>query len=87
MDRAIADFSELIRIDPASSAAFIDRGQAYRRKGELDLAIADLDRAIAIKQSSPSAWFNRGITYSDRTIAEQSDPSDRARLDSRKLLQ
>jgi tetratricopeptide (TPR) repeat protein len=66
MDRAIADFSELIRIDSKSSAAFINRGEAYRRKGELDLAIADLDRAIAIKRRSPSAWFNRGITYSDK---------------------
>src|SRR3954453_7954228 len=36
IDLAIADFVELIRIDPKSSAAFINRGEAYRRKGELN---------------------------------------------------
>ena len=46
-DRAIADYSELIQVEPFQSkkygpnpAVFFNRGQAYRHKGEYDKAIA-----------------------------------------------
>ena len=38
LDRAIADFSEAIRLDPSPPAAFDDRGLAYRDKNDLDKA-------------------------------------------------
>src|SRR5689334_12238230 len=66
IDSAIANFSELIRIDPKFRGVFTNRGEAYRRKGLLDQAIADLDRAITINRRDSAAWFNRGITYSDK---------------------
>src|SRR5438105_7979107 len=65
-DVAIANFSELIRLDPKYFGAYTNRGEAYRRKGLLDQAIADLDRAIALNRKDSFAWFNRGITYSDK---------------------
>ena len=81
---AIADFSELIRIDPKSGGAFANRGEAWRRKGELDLAIADLDRAIALRPRGSIAWFNRGITYSDKRRSGSRDrrlqPGDQAQF-------
>ena len=49
-DAAIANFSELIRLDPKYFGAYTNRGEAYRRKGLLDQAIADLNRAIALNR-------------------------------------
>ena len=46
-DRAIADYSEAIRLDPKFANAYINRGVAYRAKLENDRAIADFDEAIA----------------------------------------
>jgi len=70
-DRAIADFSELIRRDPKLGGAYTNRGEAWRRKGEVVKAIADLDRAIAINPKDSFAWSNRGITYSDKGEPEK----------------
>ncbi len=40
-DRAIADFTEAIRLDPKLGSAFSNRGLAYEKKGGFDRAIAD----------------------------------------------
>src|SRR5437588_5235019 len=39
LDRAIADFSEAIRLDPKDAATYNGRGLAYEAKGETDRAI------------------------------------------------
>ena len=52
-DRAIADLSEAIRLDPAAWAAFFNRGRLYYAHGTLlygsrrDKALEEFDRAIA----------------------------------------
>jgi tetratricopeptide (TPR) repeat protein len=46
-DRAIADLSEAIRLDPKRASAFYNRGVAYRAKG--DLGHADADAAEAMR--------------------------------------
>src|SRR5438270_5860195 len=40
-DRAIVEFNEALRIDPAYVRSYNSRGNAWRGKGELDTAIAD----------------------------------------------
>ena len=40
-DRAIADYSEAIRLDPKDARAVTSRGVAYDAKGDHDRAIAD----------------------------------------------
>jgi lipoprotein NlpI len=40
-DRAIADFSEAIRLDPNYAEVYYLRGVTYGNKGDLDRAIAD----------------------------------------------
>src|SRR5262245_43440118 len=44
-DRAIADLSKAIEINPKYAAAYYNRGAAYRAKGDNDRAIADYSSA------------------------------------------
>jgi len=44
-DRAIADFTEAIRLDPKCGSAYRGRGNAYKEKGDSDKARADFDQA------------------------------------------
>jgi tetratricopeptide (TPR) repeat protein len=78
LDRAIADYSEAIRIDPVDADAFTSRGVAYRAKGDNDRAIADFNEAIRLDPKDAVAFNNRGYAYSakgdlDRAIADYSE--------------
>jgi tetratricopeptide (TPR) repeat protein len=82
-DRAIADHSEAIRLDPTWAGAYSNRGRAYREKGEDRRAIADLTEAIRLDPRLAVAYYNRGRAYSnagdsDRAMA---DFSEAIRLD------
>jgi tetratricopeptide (TPR) repeat protein len=74
-DRAIADYTLAIRLDPNDAAAHIGRGAAWFDKKEYDKAIADYSRAIDLDPNDPLAYFGRGLTWSirknyDRAIAD-----------------
>ncbi len=62
-DRAIADFSEAIRLKPDFGFAFNNRGNAYYAKGQFDRAIKDYDEAIRLKPDLAEAFSNRGNVY------------------------
>ena len=47
-DRAIADYSEAIRLNPKFADAFANRAWAYLSKKDADSAIADFTRAIEL---------------------------------------
>jgi tetratricopeptide (TPR) repeat protein len=47
-DRAIADYTAALRIDPNYAVAYYDRGLAYRAKGDYDRAIADYEAVLRI---------------------------------------
>src|SRR5262245_48009708 len=47
-DKAIADFSEAIQLDPKSTDALLNRGLAYEQKREYDRAIADFSEVIRL---------------------------------------
>jgi tetratricopeptide (TPR) repeat protein len=61
-DRAIADYTQAIKLNAKFAAAFNNRGVAYDKKGEFDRAIQDYDQAIKLKPST-EAHFNRGNAY------------------------
>ncbi len=74
-DRAIADYSEAIRLKSDDAQVFNNRGNAYYHKGHLDRAIEDYDDAIRLNPDLAVAFSNRGNVYRkkgrfDRAIEE-----------------
>jgi tetratricopeptide (TPR) repeat protein len=65
-DGAIASYSEEIRLDPQSSAAYIGRAAARARKDDLDGAIADYTKAIRVNPNEAEGYLWRGAIKSDR---------------------
>ena len=63
VDKAIADFSEAIRLKSDFVFAFNNRGNAYYRKGQFDRAIKDYDKAILLKPDDGQVFANQGLTY------------------------
>ncbi len=62
-DRAISDFDEAIRIDPAFVVAYVDRGYAYALGGDIDRGIEDIDRAILLDPDNPDSLMARASWY------------------------
>jgi tetratricopeptide (TPR) repeat protein len=59
-DRAIADYSAAIRLNPKYIQALINRGVAYWMKGDSDRAIADYSAAIQHDPNNAVAFCYRG---------------------------
>lgn len=62
-ERAVADYSKLIELDPREPALFNRRGAAHFKAGQIDASIADFDRAIALQPESEPHHWQRGISY------------------------
>mgnify|MGYP002652102718 CR=1 FL=1 len=62
-DRAIADYDEMIRLDPKISQAYNNRGISWRAKGNLDRATADFSQAIGLDPTLPQAYQNRATVW------------------------
>lgn len=66
--------------------AYVNRGYAYRRKGQCDLALADFDKAISLRANKPHIYRARGSVYlclkrytealADLNYAIEKDPND-----------
>ena len=74
-DRAIADYTKALEINPRDAVAYNNRGIAYRAKGDNESAIADYSKAIEMNPRDAVAYNNRGIAYraqsdNDRAIAD-----------------
>jgi tetratricopeptide (TPR) repeat protein len=85
-DRAIADYSEVIRLnpgDPRTAAAFNNRGNAYVAKKEFDRAIADFSEVIRFDPNNASAFVKRGLEYAKKIdfIRAIADFDEAIRLD------
>ena len=62
-DRAIADFSEAIRLDPSPAEAYLARAITRRYAGDYDGAIADTGKVIDISPTEHRAFLERGNDY------------------------
>jgi TonB family protein len=65
-DRAIADFTKAIELDPEGASAYNHRGIAYSAKLDFDSAIADFDKAIQFDPLLKNAHYNRGLAFSQK---------------------
>jgi len=85
-DRAIADYSQAIKLNPKYVDAYNNRGLAYMHKQDYDRAIADFNQAIKLAPNDSIAYNNRAFAYEgkgdyDRAIADYTqaiklDPND-----------
>jgi tetratricopeptide (TPR) repeat protein len=92
-DRAIADFTRVLALDPRSSAAYSGRGTARQSKGDLDGAIKDYTQALAIDPQMAAAYEGRGNAkaakndldgaIADYTLALHLDPTLATAYDNR----
>jgi len=65
-DKAINDFSQAIKADPALAAAYNDRGVALSATHRSVDAIRDFSQALALKaDNADQVLFNRAIAYED----------------------
>lgn len=79
-DRAIADHSEALRLDPLYTNAYVNRGRALLDKQEIGRAIADFTDAIRLEPQFAAAYDARSSAY------EQSADFVRAIDDYNQLL-
>jgi len=63
LDRAIADFSGAIMINPNYAEAYTSRGLAYAYRGDMNQGIADCNRASEIRPDYAAAYSTRAIIY------------------------
>jgi lipoprotein NlpI len=62
-DRAIADYTKAIHLDPKLDYTFSRRGLAYAQRKEHDRAIADYSQAIRLNPNRAPAYLRRGYAY------------------------
>jgi tetratricopeptide (TPR) repeat protein len=63
-DGAIADFTEMIKLEPDNPSAYYKRGLSYTNTKEFDLAITDFTEAIRLEPNKfGEFYFDRGGTY------------------------
>src|SRR4051812_48241305 len=82
-DRAIADFTSAIRLDPKDARVFNARGLAYREKDNPDAAIADFTSAIRLDPKNVRVYNHRGVAHGDKADFDRAiaDYSAAIRLD------
>ena len=76
-DRAIADYTEAIRIKPDYAKAYTIVASPTLTKGEHDRAIADYTEAIRIKPDYAEAYHNRGVAYVRKVNTTAPSPTTR----------
>src|ERR1700692_4552016 len=57
---------EQTKVKKQKTDALVNRGKAYRAKGDSDSAIRDFDEATKIEPSNAEAFNSRGIAFRDR---------------------
>ena len=58
LEKAIADFTEAIRLNPKDAVAFYNRGLAWHKKNEHDKAIVDYTEAVRFDPKNVWAFNN-----------------------------
>ncbi|HPS72829.1 MAG TPA: tetratricopeptide repeat protein [Bacteroidales bacterium] len=62
-EKALADYNEMLRINPDDFNGFNSRGRLYFDRGDIDKAMPDFNRSIALNPRFAKAYSNRGAVY------------------------
>ena len=65
-DRAVAEYTVAIGLNPQDADACYKRGVAYSRQGEYERAIADYTTAIRLNPKFVQAYMRRGFAYGEQ---------------------
>ena len=74
MELAIEDYTQAIRLNPASAMAYHDRAVCLARLKENDRALADYNRALELASDNPLTWNGRGVIYLRRKEYQKAIP-------------
>ncbi len=80
-EKAIADYTSVIEINPFDSVAYNNRGYAYNKLSQRDEAIADSSKAIEINPKYAYAYSNRCWAYEKKGMIEEAIADCRKALD------
>lgn len=62
-DKAIADFSMVIKLEPNKTRGYLHRGIAYRNSGQYDKAVQDFDKVISMEPQNSLNYLNRAMAH------------------------
>ena len=61
--KALADYSQAIKLDPTNFEPFQGRAEIYYRSGQYQKSLADITRAIQLHPDVGDLYVNRAQTY------------------------
>lgn len=61
-ERALRDYDQAIRLNPANAGAYINRGSILAERGDHEAAVKDYDEAIRFKPNFAEAYYNRALS-------------------------
>ena len=70
-NKAVADFTQAIQLDPSHAGAYFARGMEYFNYFRYELAIADLSEDIRLNPTHAEAYYWRGFMYHNRNEWEK----------------
>lgn len=74
LDKALAEFSEAIRLRPDYATAYFNRADVYRTKNMYDEAIADYGQIIKLLPGDARAYLERGTVHSYKSNYDSAIP-------------
>ena len=88
LDKAIADYTQAIKLAPQAAAAFRSRGILWRRVKAYDKAIADFSEAVRLNPRDPIVRVNRSNVSRDQGAYDKAiaDLDEAIRLNPRSHL-
>jgi tetratricopeptide (TPR) repeat protein len=85
LERALADCTAAIRLDPQAAPLYAERAEVYRLRGDPDRAVADCAQALRLDPRLAVAYCRRGAAFRDKGDLERAvaDCTEALRLDAK----
>ena len=77
LDRAIADYTQAIQLNPKYAPAYYNRGSAWGNKGDFDRAIADYSQAILLDPKEPKPITTAALRWRRNAVCKRHWPTSK----------